>query len=297
MVRPYLNKSDHDEFLAQYKLKRNQRIKKYLLIFGLGALVISTGAYFIFGNSSSPTSRNLPAYIGGEQDQDSPKVTEPQTELIASNQTPSTTNEGLEQALLVSEMEKGISGQEASEEEAIIPQEKERQNSESEVTNSLGTSRGGDPMSNPKTKSAQEESAIIRVRDESTVTEVPTVVETRGGMKRNPELDIKDEPPLFSAEKMPKFPGGYSALKRFIKTRLQIPKEAQKNKVNGTVQVQFIVNTGGTISNAKISKGLGYGCDEAAIALVKNMPKWIPGKQDGQTVAVYYNLPIKFNTK
>ncbi|MEL6256424.1 MAG: energy transducer TonB [Bacteroidota bacterium] len=117
----------------------------------------------------------------------------------------------------------------------------------------------------------------------------------RSGMQKNPEFSKASI--LFSAEKMPKFPGGYSALKKYIKKKLVVPEATKQQKIAGTVQVQFVVEVNGSIRNARIAKGLGYGCDEAALSLVQGMPNWIPGKHNGEEVAVYYNLPVKFSAK
>lgn len=65
----------------------------------------------------------------------------------------------------------------------------------------------------------------------------------------------------------------------------------------GTVYVQFVVEKDGSISDVKVLRGIGGGCDEEAVRVVKSMPKWKPGKQRGQPVRVYYTLPIDFKIK
>ncbi len=100
---------------------------------------------------------------------------------------------------------------------------------------------------------------------------------------------------IFTAvEQNPEFPGGMSAMYRFLGNNIKYPSEAQKNKVQGRVFVRFIVEKDGSIGRVEVLKGIGFGCDEEAIRVVKSMPKWIPGRQNGKPVRVYYNMPIVF---
>ncbi len=96
-------------------------------------------------------------------------------------------------------------------------------------------------------------------------------------------------------EKQPTFPGGPSALQDYIRRNQIYPEAAKKANISGRVFVAFIVNTDGSIQNVDLLKGIGMGCDEEAIRLVKRMPKWIPGKLDSKIVRVKYNLPIAFD--
>lgn len=296
MVRPYLNKSDHEEFLEQYRHTRNLKIRKYLLISTFALAVLGTGAYILWGNNTVNSSENFPAYLGGENE--SPTQEKELSPALAETQETLDASENSEIQLPENNTpEKKANSQTSIKPPKTIPASDLIASAETKTVNK-GRTRGNDSGqagSSQKTSKSESNSPIIRVSDTKELVDTPELPQS--GMKRNPELDKVVETPLFSAEKMPKFPGGYSALKRYIKTRLNIPKEARKNNIDGTVQVQFIVGSAGTISNPRISKGLGYGCDEAALALVKSMPKWIPGKQDGQTVAVYYNLPIDFSVK
>lgn len=96
-------------------------------------------------------------------------------------------------------------------------------------------------------------------------------------------------------EKQPSFPGGPSALQEYVRRNRIYPEAAKKANISGRVFVAFIVNTDGSIQNAELLKGIGMGCDEEAIRLVKRMPNWIPGSQSGKAVRVKYNLPIAFD--
>lgn len=100
--------------------------------------------------------------------------------------------------------------------------------------------------------------------------------------------------PLIAADIMPEFPGGNSGLKRYFVKNYTYPRIARDKGIEGTVFVRFVVNPDGSVSNISILKGLGYGCDDEAIRLVRNMPKWIPGEQDGKRVAIFKTMPIGF---
>ncbi len=95
-------------------------------------------------------------------------------------------------------------------------------------------------------------------------------------------------------EQMPSFPDGQAALMRFLGQNIEYPTIAKENGVEGMVVVTFVVDKDGTINNAQVVKGIGAGCDEEALRVVRLMPKWQPGKQRGQPVKVQFNLPIRF---
>jgi TonB family protein len=95
-------------------------------------------------------------------------------------------------------------------------------------------------------------------------------------------------------EQNPEFPGGLSELGRYIGKNIRYPTAAQRANVQGKVFLQFVVGKDGDIRDPKIMKGIGFGCDEEALRIALNMPRWNPGKQNGKAVAVQYNLPIAF---
>jgi len=95
-------------------------------------------------------------------------------------------------------------------------------------------------------------------------------------------------------EDMPEYPGGQDALITYLVTNIKYPQEAKEKGITGTVYVQYIVEKDGNITNVKILRGVGGGCDEEAIRVVSGMPKWTPGKQRGENVRVAFTLPIKF---
>jgi periplasmic protein TonB len=96
------------------------------------------------------------------------------------------------------------------------------------------------------------------------------------------------------AEVMPEYPGGMAALMAYLQKNLHYPAMAREEGIEGKVFVKFIVNAKGEIENAMIVKSLAGGCDKEALRVINAMPKWKPGKQNGQAVKVFYMLPISF---
>ena len=98
-------------------------------------------------------------------------------------------------------------------------------------------------------------------------------------------------------EQMPFFPGGSQKLKEFIEENLRYPKELEETCVQGRVIVRFIVERNGKLSNVKVVKSVHPALDKEAIRIVKLMPRWIPGRQNGITVRVKFYIPIIFRLK
>ena len=110
------------------------------------------------------------------------------------------------------------------------------------------------------------------------------------------EITLKHpEEKAIIVESLPEFPGGVEALKNFVASSLQYPSIALKNGIQGQVVVGFVVGKTGEITNVKIKSGVDPSLDNEALRIVKSMPRWIPGKQNGQGVDVFYKLPINFN--
>ncbi|MBK9271462.1 MAG: energy transducer TonB [Saprospiraceae bacterium] len=102
------------------------------------------------------------------------------------------------------------------------------------------------------------------------------------------------EKPFDFVEQMPEFPDGQAAMMKFIQSNMKYPAIARENDIQGTVVVQFVVGPNGSISKVNVARGIGGGCDEEAVRVVKSMPKWKPGKHNGKAVPVNFTLPIKF---
>ncbi|MBO0934901.1 energy transducer TonB [Fibrella aquatilis] len=104
----------------------------------------------------------------------------------------------------------------------------------------------------------------------------------------------KDDEVFTVVEQQPEFQGGTAAMYAWLGKNIKYPAAAQRANISGKVFVSFTVNTDGSITDAQVLKGLGFGTDEEAIRVVKSMPRWKPGKQSGRSVRVKYNLPISF---
>jgi len=107
----------------------------------------------------------------------------------------------------------------------------------------------------------------------------------------------KKEEPLVFAEFPPQFPGGEQEMYRFISDNLKYPIVDQEMGTQGRVTIRFVVSKTGEVTDLKLLKGISPTCDKEAIRVIKSMPKWIPGKQNGNPVPVYFTLPIHFQLK
>ncbi len=108
----------------------------------------------------------------------------------------------------------------------------------------------------------------------------------------------KDNDTVFQiVQQMPKFPGGGNALMDYVGSNITYPQEAQDKGIQGRVFVSFVVEKDGSIGEVKLLRGIGGGCDEEAMRMVKNMPKWKPGMHDGKPVRVSYQLPVFFKLR
>ena len=112
-----------------------------------------------------------------------------------------------------------------------------------------------------------------------------------------PEVEEEEvvEQEIFQiVEEMPAFPGGEQKLMEFVAKNVKYPQIARESGIQGRVFVSFVVEPDGSVSNVKVLRGIGGGCDEEAIRVVKSLPKWKPGKQRGKAVRVSYMLPVNF---
>lgn len=96
------------------------------------------------------------------------------------------------------------------------------------------------------------------------------------------------------APEMPQFPGGLEGLKTFLHTQVKYPPEAEHNGIEGRPVVTFIVETDGSVSNVSVMRSANSLLDAEAVRVVKAMPRWTPGKKDGEAVRVHYTLPFTF---
>ena len=95
-------------------------------------------------------------------------------------------------------------------------------------------------------------------------------------------------------EEMPQYPGGEQALLKYVSDNITYPQEAKDKEIQGRVFVSFVIEKDGSVNEVKVLRSIGGGCDEEAVRVIKGMPKWKPGKQEGKPVRVSYMMPINF---
>ncbi len=110
---------------------------------------------------------------------------------------------------------------------------------------------------------------------------------------------VKVAPPaeeeiLIGVEQDAEFPGGMNELMKYLKKNVKYPPAAQRANISGRVVLQFVVEKDGSVGQIKVLKSVGFGCDEEAIRVVKSMPKWSPGRQNGRAVRVWHTLPVTY---
>lgn len=108
------------------------------------------------------------------------------------------------------------------------------------------------------------------------------------------DTSLEDKQVFIVIEQQPEFPGGEKELDKFLSENIKYPRQAIEDSIQGKVFVTFVVEKDGKITDARVLRGIGGGCDEEALRVIKKMPKWIPGKQRGKAVRVQFNLPIAF---
>ncbi|HKJ43809.1 MAG TPA: energy transducer TonB [Sunxiuqinia sp.] len=123
--------------------------------------------------------------------------------------------------------------------------------------------------------------------DDNTAIDVAPVIQDK-------EEASSDSQVFFIVEDMPEFPGGELALRKFIANAIKYPVIAQENGIQGKVYVNFVVNKDGSVTDAKIARGVDPSLDKEALRVINSLPKWKPGKQRGKPVRVSYTVPINF---
>ncbi len=116
-------------------------------------------------------------------------------------------------------------------------------------------------------------------------------------VQKPPEIrntSLQDDFPFRQVEFPAAFRGGDIALQEFIQRNLEYPKKMLEDGISGVVQVEFIVNKDGSLRDCRIIKSLCMDADKEAMRLVKSMPKFLPGKQNGYAVPSYFTLPLTF---
>ena len=113
-------------------------------------------------------------------------------------------------------------------------------------------------------------------------------------VKKSDEESAEPEGAFDVVEQMPEFPGGAAGMMKFIAENVKYPEEAYSKGIEGRVLVQFIIEKDGSVTNVKVIKKVNDALDAEAVRVVKAMPKWKPGKQNGREVRVKYTIPVSF---
>lgn len=128
----------------------------------------------------------------------------------------------------------------------------------------------------------------------NSITPSDDVIEDDVSSEQNGE---SEDQVFLVVETMPEFPGGATAMMKFITDNQKYPVSARKNGIQGRVTVQFVINTDGSVTAVEVIRGIDPALDKEAIRIVKSMPKWKPGMQRGKAARVKYTIPVNFRLK
>ena len=142
--------------------------------------------------------------------------------------------------------------------------------------------------------------AVISPSSESgtaSAINAPSITEGNGGsgQSRGGNADNNEIISVALIEKYPEFPGGMEAFAKYLQRNLRYPTAASEQGIVGRVTLSFIVEKDGRLTDIKVLRGIGFGCDEEAVRVLKKSPDWSAGMQNNQKVRVQYTLPIVFN--
>jgi len=146
----------------------------------------------------------------------------------------------------------------------------------------------------------EEDSVITQKQVVDTKIEVGAVTNLKGdtaqiNIEDKPKIDVVEQVyDLAGVEEMPSFPGGTEKLYKFLGEKIKYPEFELSNEITGTVYVQFVVGKDGKIRDVSVLRSVSNGLDGEAVRVIKLLPAWNPGKQNGKPVSVKYILPVKF---
>ena len=114
-------------------------------------------------------------------------------------------------------------------------------------------------------------------------------------VEKKEEKPVEKKEEIFkSVEQMPQFPGGEAALMKYLSSHINYPPMAAENNIQGRVVVQFVVDKTGKVGEVKVVRSVDKDLDKEAVRVCKSLPKFTPGRQNGQAVSVWYTLPVTF---
>lgn len=149
----------------------------------------------------------------------------------------------------------------------------------------------------------QQQTTVLEIVDNDKVIENEVSIDAEADEKTvveeykapvSEEKEVEETEIFTVVEEAPGYPGGDEARMKYLQESMKYPTMARESGIQGTVYVTFVVEKGGNVTDVKILRGIGGGCDEEAIRVIKAMPRWNAGKQRGKPVRVQFNMPIKF---
>ena len=150
----------------------------------------------------------------------------------------------------------------------------------------------------PKWTPGMQEGKPVRVSYQIPINFKLTDEPSKQPAKKSDESKAKMQPDKNGVyqivEEMPSFPGGETKLMEYIAKNLTYPQEARDKGIDGRVFIGMVIEKDGSVSNVKVLRGIGGGCDEEAVRVINSMPKWKPGMMKGDPVPVSYQIPINF---
>lgn len=153
-----------------------------------------------------------------------------------------------------------------------------------------------DPKDEMRTQDEIMKSKVsISVFDVLNGSEDGEVLKAKQMLVTEPVKPKEEETKIFTVvEQMPSFPGGEAALMQYLSKNIKYPPFAEENNIQGRVICTFVVERDGSVSDIRIARSVDPSLDKEAIRVVSGMPRWIPGRQNGQMVRVKYTLPVTF---
>lgn len=146
----------------------------------------------------------------------------------------------------------------------------------------------------PEVSNSLKEISHVQVNDLTALVQA-TEADVTADVQQTPVKKTGKDAPHTMVDKMPQYPGGAAAMAQFLADNLQYPKDAEE--VQGKVYVRFVVSKTGEVKDVSVLRSLAPAYDAEAMRVVKLMPKWTPGMQNGKAVDVWYTIPIVFSTK
>lgn len=175
------------------------------------------------------------------------------------------------------------------------------------IAPALGMPQGATPgapqgTSGNKTPKIPEENEIVTMSvssDQEETIPIPVNMDEKASQElkmksANEEEEIIEAEIFTVVEESPHYPGGDEMRIKFLQENIKYPQAARESSLSGLVHITFIIETDGTITGVRVLRGIGGGCDEEAVRVIKLMPKWTPGKQRGKPVRVQYSMPVLF---